>query len=319
MANKLGESSFRSKKNLDNWKFPSIPVGEVYKKNLFRIFPSYAVKDFEETITLDGDNNRNVSFELLSCNFQKGFIKEHHRFLHLGLVQIAVKPLIRDGLGTPVAVCLRDTRHLDFQNSLLALVESDLSQGPFYFNCFPSFSFSLADVSSFEIMILNSRTPLALIYRVVCKAMLDLRPEALKEPILGESAYFQPATGANGTTKWEEYVTKVHESSSTGKQESEAQDGIALEILPDGPDLQQGRSMAIKLVNEEGDNSPIKMNLDDWKYPKIPIIEVYNRTHDKIVSVYGYGPSFWSKAKKKLSVFPSSVVKDFEKTITESK
>ncbi|XP_021765599.1 uncharacterized protein LOC110730132 [Chenopodium quinoa] len=150
--------------------------------------------------------------------------------------------------------------------------------------------------------------------------MLDLSPEALKEPTLGETAYFQPATGTSGTTKWQEYESKLQESSLTGKQESKAQDGISLETLSEGPDLQQGRSMAIKLVNEGGDNSPIQMNLDDWKYPKIPINEVYNRSHDKIVSVYGDGPSFWSKAKKKLSIFPSSVVKDFEKNNhTESK
>uniref|UniRef100_A0A803LTW6 Movement protein n=1 Tax=Chenopodium quinoa TaxID=63459 RepID=A0A803LTW6_CHEQI len=118
--------------------------------------------------------------------------------------------------------------------------------------------------------------------------MLDLSPEALKEPTLGETAYFQPATGTSGTTKWQEYESKLQESSLTGKQESKAQDGISLETLSEGPDLQQGRSMAIKLVNEGGDNSPIQMNLDDWKYPKIPINEVYNRSHDKIVSVYGF-------------------------------
>uniref|UniRef100_A0A803LTT9 Uncharacterized protein n=1 Tax=Chenopodium quinoa TaxID=63459 RepID=A0A803LTT9_CHEQI len=84
-----GEGSSRFKRNLDGWKFPKIPIDQVYKKRMFRIFPSYAVTDYEKIITLK------------------------HKFLHLGLVQIAIKPLLRDGIGAPVVVCLRDARHLN--------------------------------------------------------------------------------------------------------------------------------------------------------------------------------------------------------------
>lgn len=209
MATKLAneaEGSSQVKKNLDNWKFRKIPVNQVYKQNLFRIFPSYAVNDYEETITLNA-NEQNVSINLFTRDFIKGFIKKQHKFLHLGLVQIAIKPLLRDGLGAPIVVALRDARLLNFKNSLLAFVESNLSQGPFYFDCFPSYSVSLDDPSSMKVLtlyVMTSGIPLALTYRLVCKATVDLSSGALKEPVLGETTYIQPSTGTRITTKWNE-------------------------------------------------------------------------------------------------------------------
>ncbi|XP_021852165.1 uncharacterized protein [Spinacia oleracea] len=207
MASKLAkeeEGSSKSKKRLEDWKFPKIPVNQVYKKKMFRIFSSYAVKEFETTVTLKS-NEKNVSVKLLSERFRNGFIKKKHMYMHLGLVQIAIKPLQRDGLEAPIVISLRDYRQPDFQSSLLALLETDLSQGSFYFNCFPSFSVSLNDSSSFNALFLNFVTggiPLALTYRLVCKVMPDLCSGALKDPVLGETVYFHPAT--QGTTKWDE-------------------------------------------------------------------------------------------------------------------
>uniref|UniRef100_A0A803LTW8 Movement protein n=1 Tax=Chenopodium quinoa TaxID=63459 RepID=A0A803LTW8_CHEQI len=209
MATKLTnevEGNSQIVKNLDGWKFPKISVDQLYKRNIFKIFPTYVVRDFEKTISLKA-LNQDVSTKLLSRDVLKGFIKRQHRFMHLGLVQIAVKPLIRDGLGGPIVVCLRDARISNFENSLLALVESNLSQGPLYFNCFPSFSVSLNDASSLEALTLCVKTggvPLALTYRVVCKAMENLSSDALKGPILGDTTYFQLDTGIQTIIKWDE-------------------------------------------------------------------------------------------------------------------
>lgn len=194
------------KKNLDNWKFPKIPVDQIYKKRALRIFPSYAIKDFKQTITLKS-TNQDISFQLLNKSFLEGFVKKQHKFLHLGLVQLSIKSLMRDGLGAPIIVCLRDGRHLDFNNSLLAIVESNLSEGPFYFNCFPSFSVSLVDTSTLKALTLNVKTggvPLALTYRVVCKAMVGLSSKALEEPAIGETMFFRASSRAPNIIKWED-------------------------------------------------------------------------------------------------------------------
>ncbi|XP_057521551.1 uncharacterized protein LOC130801684 isoform X1 [Amaranthus tricolor] len=298
------------KKKPENWKFRKIPVDQVYKTNILHKIPSYIIKDFEETVKINSSNNKNVSLNLLSTKFLNGFIKKHHLFLHLGLVQIAIKPLITDGLGAPIVVCIRDVRHHNFQKSLLALVESDLCKGPFYFNCFPSFSVSLDDVSSLQVLIMARGIPLEFTYRIVCKAMVDLSSEALNEPVLGETTYFQLATGVSCTTKWDEFDLHISES-STANEVPEQQSRDSVDSRPDDRVLNEGTLMA------EG-SSTINRNLDEWKYPKIPVDQVYNSDNHAILnlgSIFGHS-SAWSKAKKALNILPSSSVKDIEKTIT---
>ncbi len=41
--------------------------------------------------------------------------------IHIGLVQVVVKPLTTQALNASVLLCLRDSRHLDFQDFLLGV------------------------------------------------------------------------------------------------------------------------------------------------------------------------------------------------------
>ena len=75
----------------------------------------------------------------------------HHRkkfnYIHIGLVQVAIKPLFRLGLDIPVFTCLRDARSINFTDSILSMIDSNLANGPIYFNCFPNFSMNINDPS----------------------------------------------------------------------------------------------------------------------------------------------------------------------------
>jgi len=213
-------SRSKMKRKPDSWKLPKIPVDQIYKKRSFRIFPcsnsSYVVKDFEKTVTLDpacsqGNNNGDMSISLLNRDFMDGFLKKHHAYVHLGLVQVAIKPLTRDRLGAPITVCLRDDRHVSFNNALLAMVETDLSHGPFYFNCFPSYSVYCTDIFDADILLLTlnvkkSGIPLVVTYRLVCKALVNpfYHEMALRSLISDETTYFQGNSRSPKTTVWDE-------------------------------------------------------------------------------------------------------------------
>ncbi|KNA17888.1 hypothetical protein SOVF_075810 [Spinacia oleracea] len=219
------EGSFRITTNSEGWKYPKVPVDEVYNsthntmmnseflfgpsrwskaKKLFRVFPSYYVKDFEKTIVLKA-NDQDVTLKLLKS--RKKF--PNNGYVHLGLVQIAIKPLVSDILGDPdpdpVIVCLRDARFLTLENSLLSVVESDLAQGPFYFNRCPGYTIPWKDREILTLNIMTGGVPLALTYRVVYKVSKDITLD-LRKSILGETTYFQPmaTTQTESTTKWDE-------------------------------------------------------------------------------------------------------------------
>ena len=84
--------------------------------------------------------------------------KEGHNFLHIGLVQVGVKPLIREGLNCSIFMALRDIRHIRFDDSFLGTIQTSLSNGPVHFDCFPNFTISLHDPHIRKALTLNTKT-----------------------------------------------------------------------------------------------------------------------------------------------------------------
>ena len=65
--------------------------------------------------------------------------------MHIGLVQIAFKPLTLLGLNTCTQATLRDARCLNWIPSIMGAVETSLCPAPVYFNVYPNLTLSLTD------------------------------------------------------------------------------------------------------------------------------------------------------------------------------
>ena len=131
----------RIEDQLQNWTIPKVDPKTIYQISTFNFTQRSCIKFSEKNIPIH--SNR----ESLNL-FSKSLILQHREefnYLHVGLVQVAVKPLFRLGLDIPVLISLRDKRHEDFSNSLLGMVQSNLENGPVYFNCYPNFTLSLHD------------------------------------------------------------------------------------------------------------------------------------------------------------------------------
>ncbi|KAL4610867.1 hypothetical protein ACB092_08G083300 [Castanea dentata] len=97
-------------------------------------------------------------------------------YLHIGLVQVAVKPLTRKGINASVLMCLRDARFKKFYDRILGLITASLYDGPVYFDCYPDISLTLDDPNIVKALTLNVLTSsydmdegsksFALIYRI---------------------------------------------------------------------------------------------------------------------------------------------------------
>ncbi|CAL5403725.1 unnamed protein product [Camellia sinensis] len=141
---------------LQKWNPPKVPVYNVHhRRGIFEFKPpKYEIKKLENTVFIRGEFEE---FQLL----EKRAIEEQRRkyiFLHFGLLQVAVKPLTASGLKSSVLVCLRDRRWLNFRQSLLAVAQSKLSDGPIYFNCYPDYPVSLTDPYILETINLSIKT-----------------------------------------------------------------------------------------------------------------------------------------------------------------
>ncbi|KAG5584788.1 hypothetical protein H5410_045222 [Solanum commersonii] len=98
------------------------------------------VKTTEETITIDSDNH---TFRILSDNDLAPY-RDIYRFMHIGLVQVAFKPLTLRGLPESFIAALRD-----------GTIQTSLAYGSVYFNAYPNLHISLQDENSLSSLMLN--------------------------------------------------------------------------------------------------------------------------------------------------------------------
>ena len=113
------------------------------------------MKKVEQVYGLNGEYETCYFF---TSSTTKAHKKKGFNFLHVGLVQVGIKPLVREGLNSSVCIALRDMRHLNFDDSLLGVVQSDLSSGLVHFDCFPNFTVSLHDPHVLIAPTLNIKT-----------------------------------------------------------------------------------------------------------------------------------------------------------------
>ena len=167
---------------LGDWNIPKMPTSKIYRsssginKKIFKTY--YHVKTIEQVY---GINKEFETCYLLSPTTIKTHKKHGHKFLHIGLVQVGVKPLIKEGLNSSILMALRDTRHIRFDDSLLGTIESSLNGGPVHFNCFPNFVVHLHDPHVMKTLTLNIKThgtlmvqgasQITLIYRIYYKCL----------------------------------------------------------------------------------------------------------------------------------------------------
>lgn len=186
-------------KSLNSWKIPKVRKGRIYRQkcrwNLFKTDGTIKIEEREVPISQEFETIKLLSSDPIVEHGKK------YNYLHLGLVQVGLKPLTKGGLDTSVCLVLRDKRHLNFTNSRLGMVESSLRRGPINFEVFPNFSVSLADKNILDVLTIQVKIqnttmvggsmPVALVYRVYYKVALSPGTNALTTSPIGRTFFIQ--------------------------------------------------------------------------------------------------------------------------------
>ena len=130
-------------KKMSRWiskmDIPKVGTKAVYKtswaKNTF--YSTYKVRTIEQTFSISKTHEKCCLFPKININ---DFLAKKFSYLHIGLVQVAIKPLTRKGINASVLICLRDARCKVFSDSILGMITTSLYDGPVYFNCYPNIS-----------------------------------------------------------------------------------------------------------------------------------------------------------------------------------
>ncbi|KAJ0039084.1 hypothetical protein Pint_22066 [Pistacia integerrima] len=184
----------------ENWDLPKVSKQEIYetKTSIFNFKKDHSIKTTEDTILLPHSQQ---PIQL----FNPQAIQKHrkkYKFLHIGLVQVGVKSLSHEVNDTSILLCLRDKRMLDFDSSILSVLEYPLADGPVHFNYYPNIMLSLEDQNILHVLSLyikfnnleiqGTSFPFVLMYRVHYKCMPNpINPAAKKSSRMGETLFHQ--------------------------------------------------------------------------------------------------------------------------------
>ncbi|KAG7969086.1 hypothetical protein I3843_07G012600 [Carya illinoinensis] len=164
--------------------------------------PQFKVKTVEQTCEV---SNVQEKYHLFTKKSIQEFLSKGYKFLHIGSVQIAVKPLTRLGINASILLCLRDARHNQFETSILGMIQSSLFNGPVYFDCFPDLPLALNDPNILKALTLNIATsgydmvkgskPIAVIYRIYYRVLKStLNPKTVLKSTGGKTLLIQSST-----------------------------------------------------------------------------------------------------------------------------
>jgi hypothetical protein len=175
--------------NFDKWNIPKLSPKDIYTtswlKSTWR--SKYSIRTIEQTFDISG----NIStFQFFNKRFIENSKAKDYKFLHVGSVQVTIKPLTRLGINAFVLLCLHDARFVNFRISILGMIQSSSFNGPIHFDVFPNLTISLDDINILKALTLNVLTsgydmeegskPLSIIYRIYYKLMkTNLDPQAV--------------------------------------------------------------------------------------------------------------------------------------------
>jgi len=92
-----------------------IDIDRIYKVGAFNFMRAYSIKTHEEAISLQ---NGLQTIPMVKQNSIASHLKADYRFMHIGLVQVIIEPLLKKGVSAPIFIALRDKTFKEIQISL---------------------------------------------------------------------------------------------------------------------------------------------------------------------------------------------------------
>ncbi|KAK9724328.1 hypothetical protein RND81_05G064500 [Saponaria officinalis] len=197
-SNTVQSSEISAPLDFSNWNIPTENPTQIYHIGPLDFKIAFSIRTHEETRFVQSDTE---TLNLLSYTSIQKYIQKKYRFIHFGLVQVAVKPLVHKGIDCPIYMALRDNRLKTYKDSLLAVVQTNVCNGPVYFNCFPDYTVDLSDPLIQESLILDLHVSgnkfkefvkkFAIVFRIYFRLMSStVNPKFIHEPSSKEETIF---------------------------------------------------------------------------------------------------------------------------------
>ena len=135
--------------DFNKWTIPRVDTENVYKigwaESTFH--SAYKVRTVEQIFSISKTHEK-------CCLFSKKSIGEYlaskkFSYLHIGMVQVAIKPLTRKGINASVLMCLHDAGFKNFKDNIFCMANVSLNDHV-YFSYYSEASFPYGKTASKE-------------------------------------------------------------------------------------------------------------------------------------------------------------------------
>ena len=111
--------------DFQKWNIPNVDTKTVYKTSWTenRFYSSYKFRTVEQTFSISRTHEKCCLFSKRNIS---NFLAKKLNYLHICMVQVAVKPLTRKGINASILMCLRDARFKNFKDSILGMITASL-------------------------------------------------------------------------------------------------------------------------------------------------------------------------------------------------
>ena len=242
---------------LQNWSIPLVKKKEIYKQHSIFTHHDDTINSIE---CCQHSSDHESTIKLLDENLINKHISEGYSYIHIGLIQVAAKPNFRLGINSPIIIMLRDTRFKKFADSIISVLESNLHDGPAFFNCYPNYSMVLNNNWTKDAMQLKllapddifegESDPFSIIYRIHYKVsklnhgFRALRSSPKNETIMIEANLKKSSIQVPKRLTHEEIISKIPE------------EWVFKEILP-APKVENTQ---VREIVQEGNNIRLRIN-----------------------------------------------------------
>ncbi|KAK9668629.1 hypothetical protein RND81_13G073100 [Saponaria officinalis] len=194
-SNTVQSSELSAPLDFSNWNIPTENPTQIYHIGLLEFKTTFSIRTHKETRSVQSDTE---TLNLLSHASIQRYIQNKYMFIHFGLVQVPVKPLVHKGIHCPI---------------YMAVVQTNVCNGPVYFNCFPDYTVDLSYPLIQESLILDLHVSenkfkefakfFAIVFRIYFRLMSStVNPKFIHEPSLKEETVFIEVHAKDNKTKY---------------------------------------------------------------------------------------------------------------------
>ena len=181
--------------DFQKWNIPKVDTKTVYKTSFVEsaFHSAYKARTVEQIFSISKIHE--TCFLFSKRNISEFIVAKKFSYLHIGMVQVAIKTLTRKSINASILMCLRDARFKNFKDSIFGMITASLYDGLVYFNCYPDLTLALDDLNIVKALTLNIASsgyhmeegskPFALIYHIYYRLLgtqLNLGAKINREP-----------------------------------------------------------------------------------------------------------------------------------------